>query len=246
MYKLIIKPGFEVDVILGMFGDKVLFSCEDENGTAEVFVEGEGVEGYEQWKFPFVERVEAYSPPPIDWEDQWESYGPGYKEGLLEVPIKGKIIKMKAGPGFGNLSHPTTRLVLEMMPDYCEDQVVLDIGTGSGILALAAVVLGAKRVYALDIDPLALEHAAENAALNDFEIEFQQGEENPELILLNMISSDQENALRDIELPGGLVIVSGVLVDQKKEYVKRAAERRWTLLEEKEKEGWLGLLFKIN
>jgi len=246
MYKLTIKPGFEVDVILGMFGDKVVFSSEDEEGIAEIIVEGEGIEGQSEWKFPFVERIEVYNPPPIDWEEQWESFGPGYKEGILEVPLDGKIIKMKAGPCFGNLSHPTTRVVLEMMAGHCHNQVVLDIGTGSGILALAASLLGAKRVYALDIDPLAIEHAEENARLNGFKIEFERGEEEPSVVLINMISSEQEQALKGMVFKEGLIIVSGVLIDQRNAYLARAAERGWGLLEEREKEGWLGLLFKIN
>jgi ribosomal protein L11 methyltransferase len=89
-----------------------------------------------------------------------------------------QIIKMHQGSAFGIGDHPTTRLALRAMDNLMDDAMVadlqgkiraLDIGTGSGVLAMAAVRLGAERVVAMDIDHLALHEARNNIRLNDMD-----------------------------------------------------------------------------
>lgn len=80
------------------------------------------------------------------------------------------IITLDPGMAFGSGLHPTTRLCLEALEDYLKPgTTVLDVGTGSGILAIAGARLGASRVLALDTDPLAVRVARENVALNQAE-----------------------------------------------------------------------------
>jgi ribosomal protein L11 methyltransferase len=88
------------------------------------------------------------------------------------------VIQIKAGAAFGGGRHPTTRLSVkaidfflkELRPDWLKETCsVLDIGTGSGILAIAAVCLGIDKGLALDIDPCAIAEASENIALNHLE-----------------------------------------------------------------------------
>ncbi len=80
------------------------------------------------------------------------------------------IIELDPGMAFGSGLHPTTRLCLEAMEDYLQPgSSVLDVGTGSGILAIAAARLGASQVLAMDTDPLAVRVAGENVALNGVE-----------------------------------------------------------------------------
>jgi len=88
------------------------------------------------------------------------------------------VIQIKPGAAFGDGRHPTTRLALksiefllkEVRPDWLRRKCsVLDIGTGSGILAIAALCLGVERGQAIDIDPCAIAEAAENLALNQLE-----------------------------------------------------------------------------
>lgn len=90
----------------------------------------------------------------VDWGVQWSEHTPDFKEYALEIdlskctPLKRHFpsLRLKAGPGFGDLSHPTTRLTLAMMAPHVFDQEVIDMGCGSGILSLAASLLGARRV----------------------------------------------------------------------------------------------------
>jgi len=80
------------------------------------------------------------------------------------------VIELDPGMAFGSGLHSTTRLCLETMQDYLQPgSSVLDVGTGSGILAIAAARLGASQVLALDTDPLAVRVAGENVALNGVE-----------------------------------------------------------------------------
>lgn len=80
------------------------------------------------------------------------------------------ILNIEPGLAFGTGSHPTTRLCLEMLEEYVNDEsTVLDIGCGSGILSIAALLLGAKSAFGTDIDELAVKTAIENAKKNGFE-----------------------------------------------------------------------------
>ena len=75
--------------------------------------------------------------------------------------------RLKPGGGFGDLSHPTTRLMLRMLAQIVAKQDVIDIGCGSGILSLAAAALGSPKVYGIDIEQEAVEHSRNNAIFNN-------------------------------------------------------------------------------
>jgi ribosomal protein L11 methyltransferase len=88
----------------------------------------------------------------------WRDYAPGPNE---------LVIQLDPGMAFGSGLHPTTRLCLEAMEDYLRpNATALDVGTGSGILAIAAARLGASHVLALDTDRIAVRIARENVLLN--------------------------------------------------------------------------------
>lgn len=133
----------------------------------------------------------------IDWTEQWELHAPNFKEGFAHIKLKESLsFKMKPGPGFGDLSHPTTQLMLQMLPEKVEGTVI-DVGCGCGVLSLAAKLLGADEVIGIDIDEGAIQHAKENASLNGLDCYF--GKKLPSipkkpLILMNMISSEQKIA----------------------------------------------------
>ncbi|NMA37123.1 MAG: 50S ribosomal protein L11 methyltransferase [Papillibacter sp.] len=112
-----------------------------------------------------------------DWENNWKRYYKPIRVGkkLLivpeweETPENNDLFILRLNPGliFGTGSHPSTRMCLEAMEDRAPSaQSVLDLGCGSGILAIAALVLGAKEAYGCDIDEKAPSTALSNAALN--------------------------------------------------------------------------------
>ena len=111
-----------------------------------------------------------------DWENSWKSYYEPLSIGekLLIVPdwmeadAEGRsALRLEPGLAFGTGSHETTRMCLQALEDYAAPgKRVLDLGCGSGILAIGALVLGCESAVCCDIDPKAPDAARENAALN--------------------------------------------------------------------------------
>lgn len=185
----------------------------------------------------------------IDWEEQWAQFAPNFHHGYAHIPLNNhKILKLKAGPGFGDLSHPTTRLcLLELQQWVTPHSIVLDIGCGSGILSLAASLLGAKEVIGIDIDEEALLHASKNKQYNPCpNVSFRQLAPfnfQPNLITMNMIHSEQRLAWI-YPYSSFLVITSGILDTQHSEYLDFAKSQGWSLLRRSQETSWLCFAFK--
>jgi ribosomal protein L11 methyltransferase len=200
--------------------------------------------------------VEPIELPDTDWEQQWVDHSPCYKEGestvdLSEYGPEGQIL-LRAGAGFGDLSHPTTRLVLRMMSESIYGSTVLDLGCGSGILSLAALRWGATHAYAVDIDPLALEHTESNAALNNLaSISYSLPEnlkiqKNNTILLCNMIRSEQELAWKAISPQLHKIsaaFISGILIEDREKYLALTTQLGWQLVSEESEGQWLGFEF---
>jgi ribosomal protein L11 methyltransferase len=189
--------------------------------------------------------------PMIDWNEQWAFHAPNFYDGYAHIDLgEGRVLRLKAGPGFGDCSHPTTRLVLDLMKDHVKSHTVIDLGCGSGILSIAASLLGAKKVFGIDICEQALEHAHENSVLNQISnVHFGEKGGKGDLLLINMISSEQETAWKAhpyLHNFDGIVISSGILSEQKEAYLTQALSRGWTVISSKEEEGWTGWVFKSN
>lgn len=114
-----------------------------------------------------------------DWENNWKQYFHPIPVGekLLIRPTwedefeagDRKVLNIEPGLAFGTGTHETTRLCLQTLEKHiCEGSTVLDIGCGSGILSIAALLLGAKQVTGVDIDALAVKTAVENGEANGF------------------------------------------------------------------------------
>lgn len=229
-------------------GCRVLFATEEE-GHHDLII---------QTEFPIpddlVHSYDIYELPEMDYAIEWERHAPSFKEGKAQVNLKnGQVLELLPGAGFGDLSHPTTQLVLDLMQDYVKDQMVVDIGSGSGILALAAGRLNAKKVFGIDIDPKAVLHANDNARLNklDKKVHFSLPDalgkvESPVVILMNMIIIEQMDAwyafTKNRSL-SGIMMTSGVLEEQEEDYLLLSKNKGWFLKDKKKLGNWLGFVF---
>lgn len=138
-------------------------------------------------------------------------------------------IALDPGAAFGTGSHPTTRLCLQWLEDNLHRHArptVLDYGTGSGILAIAAMKLGAARAYGVDIDSAAVEVARHNAAQNDVLVHFADGESAINVIADILVANILANPLRVLApllaahtKPGGELVLAGILDSQAEEMV---------------------------
>ncbi len=142
------------------------------------------------------------------------------------------IVKLDPGLAFGTGSHPTTKLCLTWLANHdLTNKIILDYGTGSGILAIAAKKLGAKKVYAVDIDTQALQAVEENAAHNTVDIIACTPDKLPAIqadiiianILANPLISLAPKILSYLNASGHLIL-SGILISQLDE-VKNAYSR---------------------
>ena len=115
--------------------------------------------------------------PETNWEESWKDNYPPQEVGekLVVVPCwnpeaNGRIpVILDPGLTFGTGAHPSTQMCMEFMEELVESGMdVIDLGSGSGILSIAALRLGAKTAVGVDIDPKAEDIARENAAYNDF------------------------------------------------------------------------------
>jgi len=175
--------------------------------------------------------------PDQDWGEAW-------KQGLEPLVIGRAFVRpswiaaatppgmaeivLDPGMAFGTGTHPTTSLCLAALSDLLAARPgarVLDVGTGSGLLAIAARKLGAGEVAGNDNDPIAVRVARENAALNGVELDLNErgvGEQRGpfDLVLANILANtlvELAPALAAQLAPGGVVLLSGILTPQEEE-----------------------------
>jgi ribosomal protein L11 methyltransferase len=167
------------------------------------------------------------------------------------------ILRLDPGMAFGTGMHPTTQLCLE----FLEERTVpgaefIDLGCGSGILAIAALRLGAGRASGWDTDPEAVRAARENAGINGVEPLFEvrlgslqdllHEKRNAPVVAANILAGVLQSMLRaslaQTVRPGGCMILSGILRDQSSTVETAIAESGLHLVEKKTREDWVALL----
>ncbi len=179
----------------------------------------------------------------------WEDYQPRGNE---------KLIVMDPGMAFGTGHHATTQLVVKLMDDVIKTQdginSVLDVGTGTGILGIAAALCGIKRVYGIDNDPVAVRVASENIHKNNLsQIMKVGGEDISEikdeysLIVANIVHDilvSMAEEFRRLTALDGRLILSGIL-EGKQESSLHVTFRKYgfSFLDRKQKDEWVALLF---
>jgi ribosomal protein L11 methyltransferase len=152
---------------------------------------------------------------------------------------------------FGTGHHATTSLLLEWLEDDIRGgESVLDVGTGSGLLAMVALRLGAARALAIDHDPQAIDCAREYAAVNGFgdELALQCGrletDRRYDVVLANLDRRTLlELAQHLADSTGTTLIVSGLLLDQRAEIVSALTDAGLYTARERERDGWVAIEF---
>jgi ribosomal protein L11 methyltransferase len=167
---------------------------------------------------------------------------------------KPSLLVIPAGTAFGTGDHATTAMSLRLLEGVTRERkphFVVDLGTGSGILALAASCFGAKRVVAIDVDPTAIATAETNARLNRIEnVDFQLGDVrrwNPrrgiDIVTANLFSELLIQILPKLERSSCLIL-SGVLRSQEKEFVRALRRHKIDIVEVRRRGKWIAVLAK--
>ncbi len=192
----------------------------------------------------------------VNWQEQWELFCPYFKEGFCKIPLhifkkdSKEEVLLHPGPGFGDLSHPTTHLMMELLGKYANNSTLIDLGCGSGILGLTALKLGAEKVYCLDIEIDAIKHTKENAILNHLEKKLFAGktlpkilDPTPNILCINMTFEEQKQAISCLpKIPDMLWLTSGILESQRKKYLAFAKSLNLTVKASYVKDKWLSFI----
>jgi ribosomal protein L11 methyltransferase len=164
------------------------------------------------------------------------------------------VIDLDPGMAFGTGLHPTTQLCLEALEELLQPGAeVLDLGTGSGILAIAAAKMGARSVKAVDNDPVAVKTARENAITNDVQKAVHIAEGSLEdisgdydLVVVNIlarvITEMLQEGLEKRIRPGGKMIAAGILADQEATVTEALDQGKLTLVERRQRGDWVCLV----
>lgn len=189
-------------------------------------------------------KIEVRSVDEEDWANNWKAYFKPMPVGekLLVCPSWEKIpdgntravLKIDPGMAFGTGTHHTTRMCLELLEKNIKNgDLVADLGCGSGILSIAASLMGAKETYAIDIDPVAARVAAENAELNGIDMSgyfIRIGDilsdekfrddisgRRYDIVLANIVANviiAFAPVIPQLMKPGGKLIASGIIADR--------------------------------
>ena len=205
-----------------------------------------------------------------DWANTWKAYYKTTRIGknMVIVPAwetydpkpEDIVISMDPGMAFGTGTHETTKLVIELLEKYTEKGTrMLDVGCGSGILAICAAKLGAKECKAYDIDPVAVRVARENIENSG----------------LSNITCDQSDLLKQVDLAGGkyklvtanivadiiirlapdvgaymeedaVLLASGIITERADEVISVLEQNNFKVIENRTENGWCALALTKN
>ncbi|QAT42691.1 50S ribosomal protein L11 methyltransferase [Aminipila luticellarii] len=204
-----------------------------------------------------------------EWKDKWKEFFKPAKitDRIVVKPTwetyekqseEEQIIEIDPGMAFGTGTHETTTLCIRLMEKYGrEGDAVLDVGCGSGILSIAAALMGIRNILGVDIDPIAVEVSKENVALNGFadRVTIQYGDltkgidyradvvvANLMADLVMMLSCDVAKHLKD----GGIFISSGILIEKEGQVSEAIRKNGFEVIEIAEQGDWCAIAARLK
>lgn len=219
--------------------------------------------------------IEKSQTEDIDWMNNWKKYWKPFKvdehiiikptwETVEDVPEDTLVVELDPGTAFGTGTHHTTRLCITQLKKYMQSgQTILDVGCGSGILSIIALLLGAKEATATDVDIHAVEAAMENACVNhiesdvytvltgdvisDADFRHQVGEHKFDMVLSNIFAEiiiPLSGVVKEMMKPGALFITSGIIDEREEDVRKALSENGFEIMEVTHSGGWVSFTAK--
>jgi len=214
--------------------------------------------------FGILSRKEFRQMDEEDWAESWKAFfwpqritsritvKPTWREYKAESDEI--VLEMDPGMAFGTGTHPTTALCITLIEKYLSaGATFLDIGTGSGILMVAAARLGAGRLMGIDNDEIALGIAEKNLQLNQISRQCYQLKKGNltdgindrfDIIVANILSEVILKLLGTIAqhlLPGGVLLCSGIYKDNCEDVLKKMGQQDLKILEERHEDSWVAI-----
>lgn len=201
-----------------------------------------------------------------DWSQTWKEFFHTEKIGVrtvikptweeYEAKAGEVVVELDPGAAFGTGQHATTALCIRALEEIVKPgMTVFDVGTGSGVLSIVAAKLGAKRVEAVDFDPVAVRVACENVRQNGAENVVRTGrsdllknvEGKADLIIANIIADIIVRLFGEVKgslAAGGTMLLSGIIEDRLHDVVEAAALHGFAVEKIEQEKGWAAVIVK--
>jgi ribosomal protein L11 methyltransferase len=243
--------------------DKLIITFESANWNDEI--KNELLNAIKSF-YPDVEILNEELILAQNWNEEWErnvpiiqisdkvAITPKWKKHEIDVELP-IIINPKMS--FGTGQHETTRLICRLMEEYVlPDELWVDAGTGTGVLAILAAKLGAKKVFAFDNNSWAVENTSENIILNSVESIINVAESDIDdyafptcngiaaNLYANLILSSLDKFYNSLKENKGKLLVSGILVYDEAEIIQKALSSGFRLIKKVQEAEWIALAFQ--
>lgn len=209
--------------------------------------------------------VESATIMDSDWENTWKEFYSSVQvtryltivpewEDYTKKKEDEQLIVMDPGLAFGTGTHPTTQLSIQALETVMRgDEVVLDVGTGSGVLTIASSLLGAREILAYDVDDIAVKSAGNNIKLNDLSAKITVSKNNllenvtidADIVVANILAGIIldliPDAMRVLKF-GGYFIASGIIAEQKKEITEALKIEGFKIKQINQMKDWLVII----
>ena len=251
------------ELLVADLSDLNFYAFEEEETSLLAYIKKEDFDEEQLKAIPGIQDFKKTIIADENWNEQWESgYHPVIVNDFAAIrasfhePIKSVKHELIVTPkmSFGTGHHATTFLVVQMMESVnFENKTVLDFGTGTGVLAILAEKLGAKKVLAIDYDEWSINNTLENVEANNCkhiiveQRDHLEGLSTVDIIIANInlnvlgVAAASISALLE---PGSLLLTSGFLVKDESAMISIFEDKHFVKKIVLEKDGWLAILFE--